>query len=117
MIEKTKKNAALSFEEAYNRLTETADKLEQGGLPLDESLALFEEGTLLARLCEELLAKAELKVSQLTPAAPVSVASRSYTFTTAEADEDDESDTTGDADEDDDWSDDDLRNALNELKF
>ena len=115
MTENAKKMAALSFEDAYNRLTETADKLERGGLPLEESLALFEEGTLLAHLCEELLEKAELKVSQLTPAAPVSVASRSYTFTNVEADENDESDTADDDDED--WSDDDLRNALNELKF
>ena len=76
---------------------------------------MFEEGTLLARLCEELLAKAELKVSQLTPTTPVSVASRSYTFTNVEAHEDDDSDIADDDDED--WSDDDLRNALNELKF
>ena len=105
----------MSFEDAYNRLTETADKLERGGLPLDESLALFEEGTQLARLCEELLAKAELKVSQLTAAPIVSVASRSYTFASVEADEDDESETSDDDDEN--WSDDDLRNALDELKF
>jgi exodeoxyribonuclease VII small subunit len=55
----------LDFESAYKRLTETAAKLEAGKLSLEESLALYEEGVILARHCEGLLDNAELRVTQL----------------------------------------------------
>ncbi len=55
----------LSFEEALARLEKITQTLEQGGLKLDESLALFEEGVQLARICNERLNSAELKVNQL----------------------------------------------------
>jgi exodeoxyribonuclease VII small subunit len=56
----------LTFEQALAKLEETVARLEAGNLPLDEAVALFEEGTRLARLCNERLDSAELKVSQLT---------------------------------------------------
>ena len=62
----------LSFEEAYERLNETAGQLERGNLSLEDSLALYEEGVLLSRHCESLLDKAELRVSQISPASPAS---------------------------------------------
>ena len=40
-------------------------RLEEGNLPLDQAVSLFEEGTRLARLCNEQLDTAELKVKQL----------------------------------------------------
>lgn len=55
----------MSFEQALAKLEETVRRLEAGNLPLDEAVALFEEGTRLARLCNERLDGAELKVSQL----------------------------------------------------
>lgn len=55
----------MTFEEALARLEETVRKLEAGNLPLDEAVAIFEEGTRLARLCNKQLDAAELKVSQL----------------------------------------------------
>jgi len=58
---------SLSFEEAYRRLEETVRRLEEGGLPLDESIELYEQGMELARYCEELLEKAELRVRKLQP--------------------------------------------------
>lgn len=58
---------SLSFEEAYRRLEETVRRLEEGGLPLDESIALYEEGMELARYCEKLLEEAELRVRKLQP--------------------------------------------------
>jgi exodeoxyribonuclease VII small subunit len=61
-----KKNAQLSFEEALARLEEIVRKLEAGNLPLDESIALYDEGMRLARLCSEKLDAAELRVSMLT---------------------------------------------------
>nr|MCU0677947.1 exodeoxyribonuclease VII small subunit [Myxococcota bacterium] len=39
----------VSFEELVRRLEEAVRKLEGGELPLDESLAVFEEGVRLAR--------------------------------------------------------------------
>jgi exodeoxyribonuclease VII small subunit len=53
------------FESVYKRLEETVARLEDGGLTLDESLALYEEGMKLARRCQELLQQAELKVTKL----------------------------------------------------
>lgn len=55
----------VTFEDALAKLEETVHRLEEGNLPLDEAVALFEEGTRLARLCNEQLDAAELKVSQL----------------------------------------------------
>ena len=40
--------------------------LETGDQPLEEALALFERGQLLTKHCAELLAKAELKVQELS---------------------------------------------------
>jgi exodeoxyribonuclease VII small subunit len=57
----------LSFEEAFEQLEEIVRKLEAGGLPLEESLALFERGTELAKLCNKQLDEAELRVQQLLP--------------------------------------------------
>jgi exodeoxyribonuclease VII small subunit len=54
-----------SFEEIYSRLEETVRSLEEGGLPLDESIALFEQGMALAKRCRELLDGAELRVTSL----------------------------------------------------
>jgi exodeoxyribonuclease VII small subunit len=53
------------FEELYGRLEETVGRLEEGGLTLDESIALYEEGMKLAQRCQEMLEKAELRVTRL----------------------------------------------------
>jgi exodeoxyribonuclease VII small subunit len=82
----------LSFEEAYERLNETALRLERGNLSLEVSLALYEEGVLLSQHCETLLNKAELRVSQV---APVSVG-----FGEETADDDDDDDDNDDDDDD-----------------
>lgn len=53
------------FEALYQRLDETVQKLENGGLTLEESVAMYEEGMKLAKRCQELLQEAELKVTRL----------------------------------------------------
>ena len=58
------KAAQPDFEAALARLEEIVDKLDDGNLPLAESLALFKEGTKLAKLCGELLTQAELVVKE-----------------------------------------------------
>jgi len=55
----------LSFEEALARLEEIVQRLEEGDLPLQEALALYEQGVALSRRCQDLLDEAELRVSQL----------------------------------------------------
>ena len=55
----------LSFEELLGKLEDIAGKLDAGGLSLDESLSLFEEGIKLSRKCNELLNSAELKIQNL----------------------------------------------------
>ena len=54
-----------SFEQLYTRLEESVNKLEQGGLPLERAIALYEDGMTLARQCQERLDEAELKVTKL----------------------------------------------------
>ena len=56
----------LSFEAAIARLEEIVRQLESGSAPLDESLALFEEGVGLVKLCNARLDSAEQKVRLLT---------------------------------------------------
>ena len=54
-----------SFEESLSRLEEIVRQMEQGNVPLEESLRLFEEGTGLVSSCSKQLDDAELKVVQL----------------------------------------------------
>ena len=53
------------FEKALTDLEEVVAKLEKGGTPLNESLALFERGVKLARFLRAELDKAERKVEIL----------------------------------------------------
>jgi exodeoxyribonuclease VII small subunit len=61
-----KKIDDLTFEQAFKELEETVAKLEDGDLPLEASLALFERGQQLSAHCSRLLEQAELKVTQLS---------------------------------------------------
>ena len=54
-----------SFEQAFAQLEEIVQRLEDGGLDLEASLALFEQGIKLARRCEAKLDEAQLRVDQL----------------------------------------------------
>ncbi len=58
----------LSFEQAMSRLDETVTALEAGGLALADATRLFEEGMKLARLCSEMLASAELRITRIQTA-------------------------------------------------
>ena len=58
-----------TFEEAMERLEEIVTTMEQGEIPLEESLKLFEEGTALVRRCTEVLDKAQLRVTQVVAGA------------------------------------------------
>jgi exodeoxyribonuclease VII small subunit len=53
------------FEDALGKLEKIVSKLEEGDIPLEESLKLFEEGIRLSRLCNHKLDEAEKKVEVL----------------------------------------------------
>lgn len=55
-------SAEMGYEQARDELVEVVKRLEVGGLSLDESLALWERGEQLARLCEQRLAGARERV-------------------------------------------------------
>ena len=55
----------MNFEQSLKRLEEIVRQMEQGNVPLEESLKLFEEGTALAAGCSAKLDEAELKVVRL----------------------------------------------------
>jgi len=65
-MDNEKKAEVLTFEEALARLEKIVRSLEEGNVPLDNSLALFEEGTKLVRFCSEKIDAAEQKVKILT---------------------------------------------------
>ena len=59
------KAVSLPFEEALKKLETIVAAMESEELPLETLLAKYEEGTRLARTCQEKLAEAELKIQQL----------------------------------------------------
>ena len=64
MAEKPQK-PEVTFEAAKKRLGAIVEKLEEGELPLEESLRLFEEGVSLARTAQEKLDGAEKRIEVL----------------------------------------------------
>ena len=52
--------------DAVKRLEELLLMLDDGSLPLDESIKLFEESTKLVVFCNDYLEKAKLKVTELS---------------------------------------------------
>jgi exodeoxyribonuclease VII small subunit len=55
-----------SFEEAIDRLQELVDALEIGDVPLEQSLAVYEEGQRLIAFCQKKLAGAEETMKKLS---------------------------------------------------
>jgi exodeoxyribonuclease VII small subunit len=55
----------LSFERAIQRLGEIVESLEEGDQPLEESIALFEEGMALAKNSQDILDRAERRIEEL----------------------------------------------------
>ena len=53
------------FEEALQKLEAIVTQMEEGDLPLEETLKAFEEGVRLARVCASKLNEAERKVEKL----------------------------------------------------
>ena len=58
--------AQLSFERAIEELESIVRRLEDGKVPLEESVAIYERGEALKRRCEDLLRQAEARVQKIT---------------------------------------------------
>lgn len=58
----------VSFEEKMKKLEEIATELEKGDLDLDSSVSKFEEGMRISKECNEMLEKAEKKITMLIKA-------------------------------------------------
>ena len=58
--------ASLPFEKALAELKDIVKRLEQGNVPLEESIAIYERGEILKKHCEALLKKAEARIEKIT---------------------------------------------------
>ncbi|HET7490789.1 MAG TPA: exodeoxyribonuclease VII small subunit [Bradyrhizobium sp.] len=56
----------LSFERALEELESIVKRLEEGKVPLEESVTIYERGEALKRHCEDLLRQAEARVDKIT---------------------------------------------------
>jgi exodeoxyribonuclease VII small subunit len=70
------------FEDAINKLEKIVSRLEEGDIPLEESLKLFEEGIRLSRFCNQKLDEAEKKVEILLKDKNGVIKPRSFTPST-----------------------------------
>jgi exodeoxyribonuclease VII small subunit len=59
-----------NFEQAMKRLEAVVKRLEDGDVPLEESIALYEEGMRLGALCNTILREAEKRIERLAAPAP-----------------------------------------------
>lgn len=55
----------LSFEASMERIEQIVRAMEQGDVPLEESLKLFQEGTKLIADCSKQLEEAELEIKKV----------------------------------------------------
>jgi exodeoxyribonuclease VII small subunit len=58
--------ARLTFERAIEELESIVKRLEEGKVPLEESVLIYERGEALKQRCEELLRQAEARVEKIT---------------------------------------------------
>jgi len=91
---------SMSFEKALEELENIVEKLEKGGLSLNESLALFEKGVKLARYLRDELEKAEKKVEILLKDEKGEIKAKPYELTQEEEVSDKEESSEPGEDED-----------------
>jgi exodeoxyribonuclease VII small subunit len=56
----------LTFEQAIKELTTIVSKIEQGKIPLQDSIEQYEKGMALIKHCKEILQKAEKRIEKIT---------------------------------------------------
>lgn len=65
MTRKQKTIEEMTFEQAYSELATIIEQMENGDLPLEKTVELYERGHKLAARCEALLENADLRVQTL----------------------------------------------------
>jgi exodeoxyribonuclease VII small subunit len=68
MAKNQKKNdiGKMTFEEAIKELTDIVGKIEQGQIPLQDSLEQYEKGMALIKHCRGILQKAEKRIEKIS---------------------------------------------------
>jgi exodeoxyribonuclease VII small subunit len=66
MADNTADVKKMPFERAIEELETIVKRLEEGKVPLEESVAIYERGEALKTRCEELLRQAEARVEKIT---------------------------------------------------
>jgi exodeoxyribonuclease VII small subunit len=62
----SRKSAKKSFEEDLHRLEQIVQTMEEGNVPLDDAVSLYEEGITISKSCAERLRDTELRIKKLT---------------------------------------------------
>jgi exodeoxyribonuclease VII small subunit len=65
MPQKKKEATEQGFDESLRRLEQIVEQMEQGDIPLEESMKLYEEGIALSKVCAQKLQQAELTIKRL----------------------------------------------------
>ena len=65
MAQKKKDADESTFDESLRRLEQIVEQMEQGDIPLEASLKLYEEGIALSKACAQKLQQAELTIKRL----------------------------------------------------
>lgn len=79
-----------SFEGSLKRLEEIVHHLEEGDIPLDKSLKLFEEGIRLSRFCSSRIEQAKKKVEILIKESGGKLSKRPFDLEQSEESDEDE---------------------------
>ena len=68
MADKKQNNSIekLNFEQAITELTNIVGKIEQGQIPLQDSIEQYEKGMALIKHCREILQKAEKRIEKIS---------------------------------------------------
>lgn len=64
--DKKDKTQSLSFEQAIDQLNQIVSKIEQGQIPLQESLEQYEKGMTLIKYCRGILQDAEKRIEEVS---------------------------------------------------
>lgn len=55
----------MKFEQILEKLRKVSEELENEELPLERAIELYEEGVKLSKMADDILSKAETRISQL----------------------------------------------------
>lgn len=65
MNDKVKEHEELTFEEAMDKLESVVGKLEEGDVPLEEAISMFQEGMELSKYCHDRLQSVERQMTKV----------------------------------------------------